>query len=1096
MTVFSSAANGRPIVPLSPPMTGIPGRAVRHARKIASRLPTARKGREEDSVRRIRRLHQQLGVEDWSDQELKNAIHNARAGKSHGQPGLDSPDIAAMVFAIVNEAIGRRLGAWKFFEQDWRPAGLKTSCQSAGEDLAGTETLADQEILDNAVKQVRAAGRERFGSGSLLSIEFYRAVRRLDSEGRYRFLPTDQQLLAGLHLLSDKIVEMQAGEGKTISIAFAALMHAVLGRQVHVHTANDYLAERDCRLLAPLYRSLGLTAGVILEPMDNAERRAAYTCDIVYGTVREFGFDYLRDNLVSMESERVQPVLQVAIVDEADQALIDEGDTPLIIAGSPSQSAHPWGRVDGAVREMLGRQQARCQEYLSELDRLSPGGAEHGRLLGLALLAAPFDEALRRKAQEHSRSYRQGLAALFPDGGDVPDESLISDLYYTVDERGRFVSLTERGLALLSERLGDFCPQASGARRSRNMSEDLSRKSARQLQLANQVYQSLRAHLLLEKDRDYLVAEDAVVLLDQHTGRTKPDNLYRHGLQAALEAKEGVTVCSDCESLAQISVQGFTNLYRSLSGITGTAQAASEEFQRRYFLRVVSVPQARDTRRVELPSRIYASEKEKNAGIVQEASRCQRFGRPVLIGAQSIGATRAISSALTRAGIQHRVLNAVTTEEEADIVRSAGQAGAVTVATNLAGRGTDIVLDPELDRTILKNWMAWIIEEVRNGRGSLSVVCYTRKEAEFLAAALEGCRELSVAWRQQGERCYFSISGAEADPHQGLACHETAAWEFGLGLHVVNAEFSRYPRVAIQLKGRSGRQGMFGSGRQLHSWEDRWMLPLAEGKPAPAHQQRQDDGGAFFHEGRAVERYILRRQNEAEREAATARSVASDYGAVCDAQASAYYQLRRDILRGSNLDGRFRVAARGCAASLVHNHFPKLDSLDYETRFHSLAEEARILYGIDVSILAGEALDKLPGLVEAELLAKLAEIKSSLGNEAMQSLASSLLLECGDRFWREHLADLQRAVFSSASGGHDHKAAVADYILHARDMWDDFQQRLKEEFCSRLLSFPLELLDERPPNTPKSENAKLELLSLMKWTGKQSCLAVAKGQLS
>jgi preprotein translocase subunit SecA len=1073
-------------------MAGIPGRALKHAKKTASCFPKAGLAREEDSVRRIRRFHQQLGLEDWSDLELKTAIHNARAGKSDGQPGLGSPDQVEKVFAIVNEAINRRLGAWKFFEQAWRRTRPKTSCQYHGEAFAFAETLADQEILEKAVKQVRAAGQGRFGPSSLLSADFYRAVRRLDSAGRYSFIPTDQQLLAGLHLLSNKIVEMQAGEGKTISIAFAAFMHAVLGRKVHVHTANDYLADRDCRLLAPLYASLGLTSGVILEPMDKTERRAAYSCDVVYGTVREFGFDYLRDNLVSMESERVQPVLQVAIVDEADQALIDEGDTPLIIAGPPSRPAHPWSRVDGAVQELLSRQHALCQDYLSEVERLSPGTAEHGRLLCLALLAAPFDAALRRKAQEHRRSYRRGLTSLFPDGGDVPDESLVSDLYYLVDERGKFVSPTEKGLALLGERLGEFCPQARGARRSEDTDQDLSRKSARQLQMANQVYQSLRAHLLLERDRDYVVTEDAVVLLDQHTGRTKPDNLYRHGLQAALEAKEGVTVHSDCESLAQISIQGFTNLYRSLSGISGTAQAAGEEFQRRYFLRVVSVPPARNARRVELPSRIYASEKEKIAGIVQEARRCQRFGRPVLVGAQSIGATRAISSALTEAGVQHRVLNAVTTEEEADIVRSAGQAGAVTVATNLAGRGTDIVPDPELDQTILDNWMRWILEDMRAGAGPRRAVCYTREEAEVLADALESRRELTLVRYQQGGRFYFSINSVEADPNESEACNDPTEWEFGLGLHVINAEFSRFPRVATQLKGRSGRQGMFGSGRQLHSWEDRWMVPLAEGKPAHGHQQRQDDRDAFFQEGRAVERFICRRQNEAEREAASARSVTSDYGAVCDAHTSAYYQLRQEVLCGNDLESRFQTAAQGCATALVYNHFPNLDPQGYEARFLRLSEEARLLYGIDVSILASESLDRLPGLVEAELLARLAGIRSRVGNEALQSLAKSLLLECGDCRWREHLADLQQAVFSSASAGHYHKASVADYILHARDMWDDFQRGLQEEFCSRLLRFPLELLEVEPANTQDSESANLELLSLMERTGKQSQLAAIR----
>ena len=1027
----------------------------------------------------MRRLHHQLGLEDWSDLALRAAIQKQRATCPGKRSGQETSEQTARVFAIVNESINRRLGAWRIFGEEARQTGLLQAYQDAHGNFAGGKSLSDEEVVAREMEQVRAAGQGRFGPDLLLSAEFYRAVRRLDASGQYRFLPTDQQLLAGFHLLSNSIVEMQAGEGKTIAIAFAAVIRAVLGQRVHVVTANDYLAERDCRLLAPLYRSLGLTTAVILEAMDNTERRAAYACDIVYGTVREFGFDYLRDNLVSIEGERVQPELQFAIVDEADQALIDEGDTPLIISGPPSQAVHPWRRVDDAVRELVAKQQALCREYAARIERLAPGSAEFGKLLCLALLAAPLDETLRRTALEHPRSYRRGLAALYPDGGDVADETLAADLYYLVDEGRRFVTPTERGIAFLGGRLGDFCPPAPGSRQPGSVCQVTSRKTARQLQLANQVYQSLRAHLLLERDRDYVVGDDSVIILDQHTGRTKPDNLYRHGLQAALEAKEGVTTHPDCETLAQISVQGFSNLYRGICGITGTAQAAGEEFQRRYSLEVVCIPQSNVTHRVELPSRIFDSEKQKIAGVVEEVRRCQQVGRPVLVGTQSIESSRNISMAFTRAGISHRVLNAVTTDEEADIVRSAGQVEAVTVATNLAGRGTDIVLDPDLDQVILGRWMRWILEEIRAGAGTLLVVCYSREEAGMLARALEDLSELAIAQYRRGGRCCFSISSAEQGAPSGQSGKESPEWEFGLGLHVINAEFSRYPRVATQLKGRSGRQGMFGSGRQMLSWEDRWLLPLAQGKPNLGRQLRQSAKCAVFQEGRPTERYISRRQDQAEREAATTRSVAGDYTAVSDAHASAYYRLRREILSGPDPGDSFRAAARHCAKRLVHDKFPNFDTEGYESRFRSLAEEAHYLYGIDVSPMAGGPLDKLPELIEQELLAGLETLRARLGDEGLRLLVQSLLLECGDRCWRDHLTDLQQAVPGSAVGALYHKAAVADYILHAREMWEDFQARLQEAFCSRLLTFPLELLAEHAEGSPREEDNRRELLSLI-----------------
>ena len=1079
MTIFNSLANRHPLVQTFRPPAGASARTLLGAKNCLAQLPFLAGRREKEVVRHIRHIHQQLDLRDWSDLELKAAIQKERT-RCIGEGTVHDPsEQTAVVFAIVNESVNRRLGAWRIFEEDLPPVGRSQPHRGAADNFFCRVELPDREIVANELEQVRASGQGHFGPDLLLSAEFYRAVRRLDVAGLYHFLPTDQQLLAGLHLLSNSIVEMQAGEGKTVAIAFAAVMNAVLGQRVHVHTANDYLAERDCRLLAPLYRSLGLTASAILEPMDNTERRAAYACDVVYGTVREFGFDYLRDNLASEGGEQVQPALQVAIVDEADQALIDEGDTPLLIAGSPSQPVHPWRRIDNAVKEMVAQQQALCQGYVADIERLPPKSAEFARLLCLGLLADPHDETLRRIALEHPRFYRRGVAALFPDGGDVPDETLAADLYYLVDERQRFVTPTEKGLGFLTMRLGDFCPPAQGGQKCGDINRGLSRKTARQLQLANQVYQSLRAHLLLEKDRDYVVNDDSVVILDQHTGRTKPDNLYRHGLQAALETREGVTVHPDCESLAQISVQGLANLYRSLSGITGTAQAAGEEFQRRFFLKVVTVPHSRETHRVEFPSRIYGSEEQKIAGVVEEVRRCQRFGQPALVGTQSIDSSRTISDALARAGIEHRVLNAVTTDEEADIVRGAGQVGAVTVATSLAGRGTDIVLDPELDRMILNRWARWLLEELGTVPRPLRVVCYSREEAEAMAGVLEGHRELFITRYQQRGRHFFSISGIAQDPASGKTPTATAEWEFGLGLHVINAEFSRYPRVATQLKGRSGRQGMFGSGRQLLSWDDRWLLPLGQGKPKWEKQQRRDTNGFVFCEGPSVERFVSRRQDEAEWEAATARSVASDYAAVCDAHTSAYYRLRRQILRCIDLDDRFQDAARECATRLVSNQFPNLDAGDYEARLLSLGEEAGNLYGINISNLAGEPLDQLPELIEQALRSKMEAIRSKVGNEAVQSLARSLLLECGDRCWRDHLTSLQQSVFSSAAGGHYHKAAVADYVLHSRDMWNDFQERLQETFWSRFLTFPLELLAEQASVSPCVDDNMQEQLTIL-----------------
>lgn len=1091
MTVSSGTPQHQTFLPTTSTPEGVIGRAFWRAGILLANLRALGKKGEAETVRLIHSTHRQLAMENWSDFELKDAIRSERTGGQSCQNGKNSTAQTAMVFAILMESIDRRLGAWRIFEAESTLAGYSPPFHRGAQlDPGGLANLPDEEIVAQAVKEVRGASQGRFGPDKLLSAGFYRSVRRLDESGRYRFLPTDQQLLAGLHLLSKKIVEMQAGEGKTIAIAFAAVMHAVLGQRVHVHTANGYLAERDYRLLAPIYRSLGLTAGVILEPMDAGERRASYNCDIVYGTVREFGFDYLRDNLVSRDRESVQTALQVAIFDEADQALIDESDTPLIIAGQPARPVRPWRRVDDAVRRLVAKQRAHCDELAAKIEQLPPGGAEFARLLSLVLLAAPFDETFRQIARENPRSYRRGQSILYPEGGDVPDTTLVADLYYVVDDERRFVTPTEKGLAVLGDLLGEFCPPAPGGQYREETSQGPSPKTSRQLQLAQQVYQSLRAHLLLEKDCDYIATEDSVVILDPHTGRTKPDNLYRHGLQAALEAKEGVTVNPECESLAQVSVQGFANLYRSISGITGTAQAAGEEFQRRYSTKVISIPTARYSRRVELPSRIYDSERQKIAAIVEDVRRCQQFGRPVLVGVQSIDFSRSIGRALTQAGIEHRLLNAVTSEEEADIVRAAGRVGAVTVATDLAGRGTDIVLDPDLDQVIVERWLNWIHEEAQTKPSALRVICHSSGEAEILDQALANRQEFSVARQRRRGRFYFSITCSERNLYPAEGEYEADVREFGLGLHVISAEFSRFPRVVTQLKGRSGRQGMFGSARQLLSWEDRWLLPLVHRKPELGQPGQGVGNDTAFHQGRATDRYISRRQQDAEAGAAAARSMAADFLAVGDAQASAYYGMRRMVTSCADLSGYLQSANRDCATRLVNRHFPNLDAKDYEARFRSLAEEACRLFGIKIFPLAGESLDRLAELVETELQAKLTEVRLRIGEEALQNLARNVMLECGDQHWQNHVADLQLAVFNSATGGYYHKASVASHILHAREMWDEFQERLQDSSLSWLLTFPLQLLVEEAREMAMLKTNREELLTLKRQALLEECASI------
>ena len=1054
-------------------------------------LPVARKavllarkpwlGRERGERRlvgEIRRVHGELKLGEWSDLELRKSIQGVRTKVEGGATGSYRDDEVGLVFAVVDETIRRRLGTWRLFEELAGHYRFSPYFEAAGQGSWDGPDDGGKAIVE-AIKQVRAVGEGRLGPDVQLPADFYRAVRERDTDNLLCFRPTDEQLLAGLHLLRGKVVEMQAGEGKTVAIAFAAVMQAALGRAVHVMTANDYLAERDCRLLAPVYRSLGLSVGAALEPMERAERRAAYGCDVVYGTLREFGFDFLRNNLAGDRGEQIPLRHQVAIVDEADQALIDEGDTPLIIAGPAPEVAHGWRRVNGVVAELAAEQEKVAEDYGLRLKETPVDNASFGVLLCLGLLAQPRNGELRRLAMQQPGAYRRGLAAVYPYGNDEADEELIGDLYCMVDDRERLVTLTAKGMVFLESKLGELFAVEVGEGASQGEAGKISRRAARKLNLANQVYQSLRAHLLLEKGVDYLVSDGTVVLLDPHTGRLKPDNSYQDGLQSALEAKERVSLDASGESLAQVSVRGFADRYEFLSGITGTALAATEEFRRRYSVETVSVPTSNPLQRVDLPSRVYSGEEDKVAALVAEVANCKELGQPVLVGVQTVEQSVVVSRGLAASGIEHRVLNAVKSHEEADIIRRAGEFGAVTVATNMAGRGTDIVLDPELEQRLVARCVEVVLEKIAGGCTAVAVDCYTREERELLERAFLSCRRVRVNRRDIRGSYRLIVSDGEAEGCGAETAGSLPVMEFGLGLHVISAEFSRFPRVALQLQGRSGRQGRFGSTRHLLARDDPGLLLLGGKGIEAAGCGKRDGAGRVYLEGKEVEGYIKHRQVEAEVEAANRRGVINDYAAVMDGHTETYYRLRQQLLEKGYAAEDLGGLVLGVATRVVEANFPRLDSEDYAGRFTAFVEEVRGRFGIDVADLEGGALDGLAVELAEKMMRVIEARKDIPGDGRFEELARQLLLECSDEAWQEHRQILRLTVFSSAAAGYGHKSAVADYIIHAAERWERFQDGVADAFLSALLTFPPEMVDEEAIAEPESVDLSRELTLIM-----------------
>ncbi len=1000
-----------------------------------------------------------------SDEELRAAIRCLRSRAGEASPGELLPDC----FAIMAEAIDRRLGVWKLFE-----------------DTASYGTAAgDASVVATAVAEVSRQRRHRRAGYIMLPTGFYQAARAGDGEGRLIFRATDEQLMAGIHLFHGRAVQMDAGEGKTVAIAFAAALHAVAGRRVHVVTANDYLADRDSALLEPVFRCLGLSSGAVLGHMEDGERRHLYRRSIVYGSMREFGFDYLRDGLKSSASDVVQQPLDVAIVDEADHALIDEAFTPLIISGNPMGGTRMAVRVDRAVGEMIGLQRELAGGLAADAGTADVGPIPASELLATLLLAEPDNPILQGWSVARPRLRRQATVL-------AEDEAaaLSSGLYYAVHPGGRFVTLTEKGRVYLERRLGSFRGDAGVGLavpkgRGRYIRDGaLSRRAARRYALENQVSQALTAHLLLKRDVDYLVdldgvGDDGVVLIDPHTGRPKPDSIYQHGLQSAVEAREGVTVRPNAETLAQTSVAGFAGRYRSLAGITGTAVPATDEFRRKYGLEVAVVPPAKASGRSSVPPRVHLTREDKLSALVDEVAWRHRTGQPVLVSTRTVEQSGELALLLENRGVPHRVLNAVTTHAEAAIVRDAGSFGAVTVATHMAGRGTDILLEPGLDDLIAERCVAEIgrvLDDESDSAGAVKVSCPSREQAEILLGRLRQSGRFHAEEADNGCGISVTLSGREAEGKH------ISTLGFALGLCVIGTEVHDSSRITLQLNGRSGRQGQFGLAQTFLSLEDRLVSLEAEAILKLSGCRQADAAGRVYYSGADVTRRIERLQADADHESEAQRAFTQDYAAELDRQTDLYHQRRRQVIDAAGestaIEGLWTGAAARLAARLAAAYLgPETDD-DYMTRFEALSGELLQEYGVECPSLYGLDLSLVPGELEKLLIARTATRASEARNGSFPELARLLYLRVCGEFWPAHLSLLRDTISSQLLSGRYHKSAVAMYIGRCSEHWHGFWDHVDAEFLSRLATMPLTAAKE-PASRTLSVSSETERLLLL-----------------
>ncbi len=778
--------------------------------------------------------------------------------------------------------------------------------------------------------------KKRLSEGQTLDdilIEAFAVVR----EGSKRVLKMrhyDVQLIGGIVLHEGKITEMKTGEGKTLVATTAIYLNALTGNGVHVITVNDYLAQRDREQMGRLYSFLGLTSGVIINGLDNAERKAAYMCDITYGTNSEFGFDYLRDNMVSRLEDKVQRKLNFCIVDEVDSILIDEARTPLIISGAAENTAKLY-QTFFQVATMLER--SRETEKITDI----------------------------KKKNEMN----------------IPDE-VWKD--YEVDEKGKNVTLTEKGVKKVEQMLG---------------LDNL--YSPSNIELTHYLMQSLKAKELFVKDRDYLVRENEVIIIDEFTGRALEGRRYSDGLHQAIEAKEGVKIASENQTLASITLQNYFRMYEKLSGMTGTAETEAAEFMHIYGLEVVIIPTNKPVIRKDNGDIIYKTKEEKIDAIVDKIKELYEKGQPVLVGTITIQGSELLSKRLKDINIPHNVLNAKFHAKEAEIVAQAGRYKAVTIATNMAGRGTDIMLggNPE----------------------------FMAKSETSLDS--ENYNEILEKYRVQCE--------AEKEKVKALG-----------GLYILGTERHESRRIDNQLRGRSGRQGDPGESQFYLSLEDDLMKLFGSDRvKAVMERLGIPKGEPIAH--KMISKAIENAQKKVEARNFGIRKSLLEFDDVMNKQREAIYASRNEALSKSDLKETIAHMLRGTILSAVIERF--VGEFKDEWDVKGLSEFLKENYGYEIKDLdeyksygIEDYADKLYEDIETMYQEKEKEITPEL----MREIEKYVLFEVVDNRWREHLKALDGLREGIYLRSYGQKDPVVEYKLLSGELYGRMLETIKLETTS------------------------------------------------
>ena len=880
---------------------------------------------------------------------------------------------------------------------------LKAQTQVLKDRLAAGETLDD--ILYDAFAALREAAKR------VLGMRHFRV-----------------QIIGGICLHQGRIAEMRTGEGKTLVSTLPAYLNALTGKSVHVVTVNDYLAKRDAEWMGKVHRFMGLTVGVVVPGMEDDDKRKAYQCDIVYGTNNEFGFDYLRDNLKTDLSRMVQRDLTFAIVDEVDSILVDEARTPLIISGKGEKSSDLYVQVDRLVRTFTGG----FDDDLKEAQEAALADKRANKKNKKKVVDEEDDEeeyvdytkmTLEEQANYEAELEEKRAAALAAAPEGKRSLAAARDWDYIINRKEKTVELTESG-AKKAERFF----------RIDNIAE------IEHADLNHHIQQALKAHKLFKLDEDYIVSDGEVIIVDEFTGRLMNGRRYSDGLHQAIEAKEGVEVRSENKTYATITFQNYFRLYSKLSGMTGTAKTEEAEFRTIYSLDVVEIPTNRPVKRVDLPDKVYKTNDGKKRAIVDEIMQRHESGQPILVGTSSVDKSEEISRLLKRNGVKHNILNAKNHEREAEIVAQAGRLNAVTISTNMAGRGTDILLGGNPEYLAKKRLRE---EGAQPEDIELAISMYLTDVSEDIMALRERYKKVYEYYKAQ----------TDAEKEQVIAAG---------GLCIIGTERHESRRIDNQLRGRAGRQGDIGMSVFYLSLEDELVLRFGGERMRAMYNTFGIDEDTCL-QSKLLSHGIENAQKNIEGRNFGIRKNVLQYDDVMNKQRMVMYEERMNVLRGADVHEQVLkyipdyVAETVCSAVNVED----MPELWNEAELNA-ALEAKVLpegtnYVTRERLMKWDyelALKKISNKVVKEYEKKIEELKEQ--GVDFSTIERRVMLMTVDRNWIDHIDamdQLRKGISLRAYGQVD---PIISYKKEGFDMFDEMVARIQRSIISVLLKVKVE----------------------------------------